>query len=115
LNRTGRIDRSRPVAMNATFRSEFAQLGAKIPAPETAEEEDFDPVADCNWDSLMAFLACDTQWRVSGVGMAGLVWIGLDYTACDIVFRRRSFPDDLWDDVRIMEEAALPILNSGDD
>lgn len=101
--------------MTATVRDEFSMMGAKVSGPATAEEEEFDPVAECNWDSVMAFLACDTQWRVSGVGMAGLVWIGLDYTACDIVFRRGGFADRLWDDVRIMEEAALPILNSGDD
>lgn len=100
--------------MTATVREEFAEFGAKIPEAEP-HDEDFDPVAECNWGSLMAFLACDTQWRVSGVGTAGLVWIGLDYTACDIVFRRGRFADELWDDVRIMEEAALPILNSGDD
>lgn len=90
-------------------------MGTTVSSPEIMEEEEFDPVAECNWDSLMAFLACDTQWRVSGVGIASLVWIGLDYTACDIVFRRRNFSDDLWGDVQIMEEAALPILNSGDD
>ena len=83
--------------------------------PPTEVEEEFDPVAECNWNSLMAFLSCDTQWRVSGVGMAGLVWIGLDYTACDVAFRRGRFSDELWNDVRVMEEAALPILNSGDD
>nr|WP_267967780.1 MULTISPECIES: DUF1799 domain-containing protein [Rhizobium/Agrobacterium group] len=64
---------------------------------------------------MMAFLACDTQWRVVGVGLGGMIWIGLDYTACDVVFRRGRYADPVWDDLRVMEEAALPVLNSGDE
>lgn len=96
------------------MREEFAAWGVQI-SEDDEEPDDFDAVAECNWESLMAFLACDTQWRVSSVGMAGLVWIGLDLTACDVVFRRQGFAAELWDDLRVMEEAALPILNSGDD
>jgi hypothetical protein len=99
--------------MTEVVRNEFAAFGAVITElPEEAEE--FDAVAACNWESLLAFMACDTQWRV-GVGFSGMIWIGLDYTACDIVFRRRGFADQIWDDLRVMEEAALPILNSGDE
>lgn len=99
--------------MTEGVRDEFAAFGVMI-AELTEETEDFDPVAACNWESLLAFMACDTQWRV-GVGFGGMIWIGLDYTACDVVFRRRGLADHIWDDVRVMEEAALPILNSGDE
>jgi hypothetical protein len=99
--------------MTEIVRDEFAAFGIKV--PDIVQEEDVDPVAECNWESLMAFLACDTQWRASGVGFAGLVWIGLDYSGCDIAFRRYGFADDLWDDLRFIEETVLPILNSGDD
>jgi hypothetical protein len=85
-----------------------------LPAHLVEDDDQFEPVADCNWDSLMAWLACDTQWRVS-VGFGGVLWIGHDATACDVIFRRRGFADHLWEDLRVMEEAALPVLNSGDD
>jgi len=101
--------------MTDTVRDEFAAFGLKIEADDDGGDEDFDPVAACNWDSLLAFLACDTQWRVVGVGLGGMIWIGLDYVACDVVFRRGKYADHVWDDLRVMEEAALPILNSGDD
>jgi hypothetical protein len=99
--------------MTEGVRNEFAAFGVKI-AGRLGEGEEFDAVAHCNWESLLAFMACDTQWRV-GVGLSGMIWIGLDYTACDVVFRRRGIADHIWDDVRVMEEAALPILNSGDE
>ncbi|MDQ0454719.1 DUF1799 domain-containing protein [Rhizobium paknamense] len=101
--------------MTESVRDEFAAFGLQVASDDTGGDEDCDPVAACNWDSLMAFLACDTQWRVVGVGLGGMVWIGLDYTACDVVFRRGKYADRVWDDLRVMEEAALPILNSGDD
>lgn len=99
--------------MSEAIRQEFLALGVSV-APAAPEEEAFEEVAECNWQSLLAFLACDTQWRV-GVGFGAMVWIGLDYSACDVVFRRRGFADPLFEDLRVMEEAALPVLNSGDD
>ena len=114
MKKTGRIDRSRPVAVTETVRQEFAEFGVHVPEAEV-EDEDFDPVAECNWESLMAFLACDSQWRTCGVGLAGIAWIGLDYQGCDVAFRRGGFADDLWSDVQFMEKSALPVLNSGDD
>ncbi|MGV1769317.1 DUF1799 domain-containing protein [Agrobacterium vitis] len=101
--------------MTADVRAEFAAFGVAVAAADNDVDEDFDPVAACNWESLMAFLACDTQWRVVGVGLGGMIWIGLDYSACDVVFRRGKYTDPVWDDLRVMEEAALPILNSGDE
>lgn len=72
----------------------------------------------CNWPSLEAFLACATQWRTAVVTMGGagaitsqLVFIGLDYTACDVVLRSRSAPADVLADIMVMEEAVLPVLN----
>ncbi|MDQ0454657.1 DUF1799 domain-containing protein [Rhizobium paknamense] len=99
--------------MTESVRDEFAAFGLVVEVEEAGEV--IHPVAACNWQSLTAFLACDTQWRVVGVGLGGMIWIGLDYTACDVVFRRGHFADQAWDDVRVMEEAALPILNSGEE
>lgn len=40
-----------------------------------------------------------------------IVFVGLDYTACDVALRARSAPAHVFDDIRAMEEAALPVLN----
>ena len=108
------MDRTRSDGITETFRREMAEFGVRL-SEEEGQDEDFDPVAECNWESLMAFLACDSQWRTCGIGLGGLAWIGLDYQCCDVAFRRGGFADDLWDDVQFMEKAALPVLNSGDD
>jgi hypothetical protein len=89
-------------------------MGVRIALAPNQEEEAVEPVAACNWDSLLAFLACATQWRV-GVGFGAMVWVGLDYSGCDVVFRRSGFADHLFEDLRVMEDAALAVLNSGDD
>lgn len=66
-------------------------------------------MAPANWDSVMAFLACDTQWRAVA-GPAGLIWIGLDYAGVDIALRRLDFPASVFADLQVMEIAALPVL-----
>lgn len=68
------------------------------------------PIHPANWPSLIAFLGCETQWRVSGT-MAGLFWLGLDYSAVDVIARLESWSKDIWENVRVMEAAALPVLN----
>lgn len=63
-----------------------------------------------NWESFTAFIACQTQWRMLA-GMAGVLWTGLDYGSCKLVLDDRNATQDVFSDVRIMESAALPILN----
>lgn len=70
-----------------------------------SEESAFD-VWDINWPSLGAFLACQTQWRLA-VGFSRAVWLGLDYAAVDVVLRRRNLPDQVFEDLRVMEAEAL--------
>lgn len=100
--------------MTEMVRGEFALMGAKVAEAEP-EEDDPHAVAECNWESFMAFRACDSQWRTCAIGMAGMAWIGLDYQGCDVALRRGGFADDVWDDVQYMEKTALPVLNSRDD
>ena len=76
---------------------------------------------ECNWPSLDAFLACSTQWRTAVVVMGGaaaissqVTFIGLDYSACDVVLRARNAPAHVLEDIMVMEEAVLPILNEVD-
>ncbi|HBD91814.1 MAG TPA: hypothetical protein DEF16_03755 [Gemmobacter sp.] len=67
-------------------------------------------VWDSNWDVLTAFLAVETQWRAAGT-LAGLIWLGLDYPAVDIVLRRFGFRDEVFADLRAMEAAALQVFS----
>jgi len=71
-------------------------------------------IASANWPSLMAFLACDTQWRVVG-SMVGFMWIGLDWAGCTARLAHRPSSEAIFADMAIMEDAALAILNGGDD
>lgn len=75
--------------------------------PSRTDEEAF-AVWSINADSLRTWLACETQWRVAA-GMAGLIWLGLDYAGVNVVLTLLA-PDDpaaLFADLQIMEDAAL--------
>lgn len=61
----------------------------------------------------MLLQACETQWRVAS-GFGGVLWIGLDYTAVQIVMRHKVAPADrrgMFEDLQAMEAHALPVLN----
>lgn len=69
-----------------------------------------------NWDTLLVFLACSTQWRKEFAGMSGeLIYHGLDYPATSVVIRmmghRGQDARDIFAGVQMMEVAALPLLN----
>ncbi len=93
------------------MKRQFELLKVTIPTkPQT--EEVFEVMATA-WDSLMAFLNCETQWRI-GMGMSGLIWFGLDYTACKFVLEDIGAPRHAFADLRVMETAAMKILNEGE-
>lgn len=64
---------------------------------------------EANWQSLITWLACETQWRVAAT-MAGLIWLGLDYAAVDVVLRRSEAADAIFADLRLMEREALDVF-----
>lgn len=70
------------------------------------------PVAQENWASLLLFLDLGTQWRTH-LGPAGLVFLGLDYSAVEALMRMKGLKGrrKLIADLQAMEEAALPVLN----
>lgn len=86
-----------------------AAWNVTVEPDQITEEEGFE-VAEENWESLLFFLSCDTQWRVVA-GFGGCMWIGLDYTACEIQLRRLNAPEKVWPDLMRIEAAALPIMN----
>ncbi|MGI9192076.1 MAG: DUF1799 domain-containing protein [Chitinophagaceae bacterium] len=69
-----------------------------------------------NWDSVLVFLACQTQWRRDFAGMdATLIWQGLDYNGVAVVIQMHGHKGQkgqgIFRDIQVMEQAALPILN----
>lgn len=72
------------------------------------------PIHISNWTSLKAFLDCETQWRASA-GFAGLIWVGLDYSACALRLGRRWRDRGLRRDLGVIEDAALEVLNRGEE
>lgn len=68
-----------------------------------------------NWDTVLLFLDCATQWRVA-IGMGGALWLGLDYAAVAALMQMRGLARArraaLLADLQIMERAALAVLNA---
>lgn len=65
-----------------------------------------------NWAVTQVFIDMDTQWRRAG--MAG-ERTGMDYAALPVVLGMHGIPKKKWpplfDDLRVMEVAALDYLN----
>lgn len=68
-----------------------------------------------NWEALELFLALQTQWRVTAT-MAGLYYVGLDYSAAEALLRVRRAKNrpQLVADLQVIEYAALKGLNRRD-
>lgn len=82
-------------------------MGASIePSEDTQIEEPPFEVWEQNWSSLLAFLACETQWDFVGT-MQGAFRRGLNYPAVEIVLRRLKLDDGVFWDLQTMESAAL--------
>ena len=90
---------------------DFEKLGFKIEAAETSEDDV--GIMPANWESFLAFIACQTQWRLVA-GLGGLIWLGLDYLACQPVLADINASPTVFADLRHLETAALPILNEAD-
>ncbi|MER9211566.1 DUF1799 domain-containing protein [Mesorhizobium sp. M0663] len=115
-------DPTRPTRPDHQARQDAEALGVpseNLPEPTDDEESDVFEVWDINMPSVVLFLGCETQWRVVARGMQGLLyWIGIDYTAADVLLRARPkrekkrYPDGrLLNDLRDMEIAAREIMN----
>lgn len=95
---------------------EFRALGLADPAAvlggKPAPDQGFEIWPD-NAPVIQAFCSLSTQWRLLA-GISGAMYQGLDYQAIPVVLRLLNLPDtpDLFNDLRAMELAALPILNS---
>jgi|GEM_PF-747233 len=67
-----------------------------------------------NLTTVEAFLAVQTNWIILA-GLGGIVYHGINYTQLHSVFAMMNIPRKEWpalfSDIRIMEQAALPLLN----
>lgn len=97
--------------MDDEIAAQFARMGAAVDNPTAPPAEDVFEVFLANADALDAWLACRTQWRIAA-GMGGIVWLGLDYGAVDVVLRRMKLtdPDAVFADLQVMEGVALTVF-----
>lgn len=108
--RLGKSDGRHPVAIDDEIARQFAAMGGTVnPAAIVTETSEMFEVWPCNWDAVTAFLAVETQWRVA-LGFGGMAWLGLDYGAADVVFRRRDLSDEAFASLQIMEREALAVF-----
>jgi hypothetical protein len=77
---------------------------AKILPQAKTELEDYEVLPE-NWQTVMLFLACQTQWRTGGMG--GVV--GLDYNVVFKMMQVYKVEDERQqlEDLQIMEGAVL--------
>lgn len=103
------------MAIDDEIAAQFARMGVALDLPPAPPAAEVFEVLPPNADALDAWLSCQTQWRVAA-GMGGMVWLGLDYGAVDVVLRRSRFsdPDAVFADLQVMEGAALKVLGEKD-
>lgn len=75
---------------------------------EAEKENDGFPVWKENFQTVVMFLKCTTQWRVSFGG-----FVGLDYTAVKVLLDIYQVKKhrQMFEDLQLMERAALQVLN----
>lgn len=84
-------------------------MNVRLPDMEGDADGEFELVVH-NAESLSGFMACATQWRTAGT-MAGVIYTGLDYSACKIVLGDIDAPAHVFGDLRAIEDKVLPIYN----
>ena len=65
-----------------------------------------------NWPTVEVFLQLQTQWQINNGA-----WVGLYYSSIDFILRLRKSEDQLeiFEGLRVMEAAALGLLNKKGD
>ncbi|CAN7168160.1 DUF1799 domain-containing protein [Mesorhizobium amorphae] len=117
--RAGREDPTKPATIDTDIAEQFAKLGVSVEA-DAIEEEAKTEVWRVNWQSVMAFLGCETQWRAVAMAVgegSRLVWLGIDYASARPVFERRDRvrQRQLFSDIQVMEHAALEAMGELDE
>ncbi|WP_395008639.1 DUF1799 domain-containing protein [Undibacterium sp.] len=105
-------------------KSAIASLKASGAPPEVIEaarnkSKPVDDVCDVweeNWESLLFFLDIANHWHVVTRGLDSTQYLGLNYTCIESIIRtfkpvKKNKRQALYRDLRIIELAALPVLN----
>ena len=97
-----------PVALDDDLAGQFARMGVGFEGIADAPAAAAFEVMGQNAATLRIWLACETQWRVAA-GLGGITWLGLDYTAVDVILRRSGIDsaDQVFADLMVMEAEAL--------
>lgn len=113
---TGRVDPSRALGLDDDDKAAFADLGVEVVELDGPAPIEVDPseVWAENWPAFLVFLDLATQWRCIGVGNR-LVRLGLDYGEVDRMIVRHGADADVFSQIQILEQAALPVLNEAPD
>lgn len=78
-----------------------------------AEPEEFGVLPE-NWQSLLIFLKCSSQWEIVA-GMGGCFYQGLKSERVDTVLNRSGLSTEeqnkIFDDLLLIEQGATPVLN----
>lgn len=107
---TGRADHSRAAAIDQDIAEQFALMGVTvIPEDDPAEPEALN-ILPANHASFAVWLECQTQWNIVSIAN-GLLWRGLSYRDVREVLDDMEAPRHVFADIRVMERAALPVLN----
>lgn len=108
-----------PTAIDDDIVAQLEVLGAPDDVIAAARASITPVDLDChvweeNWDTVMFFIEVGTQWRLE-MGMAGLAYFGLEYRSVESVMNMLQIDlalrPDLFRGLRVMECAALPLLN----
>jgi hypothetical protein len=115
--RAGRSDPQLPTKIDSDLVAQWADLGVTV---EADDDEEAIGVWRINWQSWMAFLRCETQWRAVAMAVgegSRLIWLGIDYAIGEARLcppqSRRGAP--LFDDICVMEHAALEAMGEIDE
>jgi hypothetical protein len=76
-------------------------------------DDEYDGVWPDNELVTIAFLLSTTQWRVA-VGMGGVAYLGFDYPGVQagLTASGIEITPELWMDLRVMEIAAIDLMNA---
>lgn len=89
---------------------QFAQMGHIVTPEATEPEAETLQIMPANHATFAVWLECQTQWDFVP-DKEGAWCKGLNYTGVRTVLDDMDAPGHVFADIRLMERAALPILN----
>lgn len=105
------------MAIDADLAAQFAAMGVPVSTADRSVDPDAIEIMAQNVPTYRVWRACETQWRVLA-GLSGSAFLGLDYSAVDVVLRRAGttigHPDEVFADLMEMEAEALSVFAEGE-